>query len=139
MCSSLLYPLQRALTVAAATGAVQGLNTDHRQPQRTGRGWQSERKSQRTHRKASSIHAHTVKSTTAPHIGCFYHFGSLTCAPLEAIKFKPQSLLPLLHLTSPPPLKEGRVEEERRGGKRQRVTYCFYMRSIPSVFRSIMT
>jgi len=37
---------------------------------------------------------HTVKSTAGFYFGCFYHFGLLNSAPLEAINFKPQSLLP---------------------------------------------
>lgn len=67
---------------------------------------------------ASSIYAHTVKSTAGFYFGCFYHFGSLTWAPLEAINFKPQSLLPVHRLTFPPPLKEGRVEERREERKK---------------------
>lgn len=63
---------------------------------------------------ASSIYVHTVKSTAGFYFGCFYHFGSLTWAPLEAINFKPQSLLPVHRLTFPPPLREGRVEEEKK-------------------------
>lgn len=81
------------------------------------RGWRSERKPRRTYCTASSIYVHTVKSTAALHIGCFYHFGSLTWAPFEAINFKPQSLLPVLRLTFLPLLKEGRVEEKEKKAK----------------------
>lgn len=80
-------------------------------------GEDGESKPQRTNCTASNICVHTVKSTAALHIGCFCHFGSLTWAPLEAINFKPQSLLPVFRLTFPPLLKEGRVEEKKKEAK----------------------
>lgn len=136
-CSS---PLQRASI--ASEGAPRGLGADINWSDSStpagGRGQRGRKKQRRTYRTASSIYVHTAKSTTALHIGRFYHFGWLAGAPLEAINFKPQSLLPVLHLTFPPLLKEGRVEEKGGGGG-HRVTYCFYMKSIPLVFGSIMT
>lgn len=74
---------------------------------------------------APSFYVHTAKSTAAFYFGCFYHFGSLTWAPREAINFKPRSLLPVEHLTFPPPLKERRVEKEEKKQAKSNLLFLY--------------
>lgn len=77
-------------------------------------GWRSERKPRRTIVQLPASTYTQLNQLLLFLLDAFITLDSLTWAPLKAINFKPQSLLPVHRLTFSPLLKERRVEEQKK-------------------------